>query len=286
MTHIEQVLEGDCCEVLKTLEDNSVDLVVTSPPYANQRSGDSSTGAVLYKGISEKDFPAWTVKWMQALKPKLKEQGSVFIVIRPHLRDGQISDYVLRTRLAVREDGWKECEELIWFKPDAPPLGSVNRPRRTYESIHWFSKTGKPYINLFACGSESSRIGGFAGSERFGEGIIAKKNQKKEFKDGISRISDVVSVAVGSLPKGIMHPAMYPNGVADYLIQSFSDEGGVVVDPFLGSGQTALSARKFGRGFIGVEIDPTYATLARNRLFPEIKSEPQPVFTEDHSVTV
>ena len=50
---------------------------------------------------------------------------SVFMVIRPHLRDGVLSDYVLRTRLAVREAGWHECEELIWLKPDAPPLGSL-----------------------------------------------------------------------------------------------------------------------------------------------------------------
>ena len=85
--------------------------------------------------------------------------GSVFIVIRPHVRDGVISDYVLRTRLALRESGWHECEELIWLKPDAPPLGSLKRPRRTWESVLWFSRSPQPYCDLKACGRESERVG-------------------------------------------------------------------------------------------------------------------------------
>ena len=121
------VLHGDCLDLIPTLEDGSVSLVVTSPPYAQQRSGH-------YEGIPEEDYPDFTVQWMTALAPKMTPDGSVFIVIRPHVRDGVLSDYVLKTRLAVREAGWHECEELIWLKPDAPPLGSLKRPRRTWES--------------------------------------------------------------------------------------------------------------------------------------------------------
>lgn len=256
---------GDCVKLIPSLEDHSVGLCVTSPPYANQRSGDSSTGAVLYSGVSEKDFPSWVVSWMEPLKKKLKPDASVFIVIRPHLREGEISDYTLRTRLALRENGWKECDELIWYKPDAPPLGSNIRPRRCWESVHWFSLTGKPYVDLYACGRESCRVGGFAGSERFGEGVIAAKNQVKTLKKGVSRVTDVISVAVGSLPKGVMHPAMYPGGLVDVLIQTFSRPGDVVLDPFMGSGQTGLSALSLGRNFVGMDCDPTYVELANGR---------------------
>ena len=112
------VLHGDCLDLIPTLEDGSVSLVVTSPPYAEQRAGH-------YEGVSEEDYPDFTVQWMSALAPKMRPDGSVFLVIRPHLRDGILSDYVLRTRLALREAGWHECEELIWLKPDAPPLGSL-----------------------------------------------------------------------------------------------------------------------------------------------------------------
>ncbi|MFO0892989.1 MAG: DNA methyltransferase [Isosphaeraceae bacterium] len=125
------VIHGDCLDVIPTLADESVSLVVTSPPYADQRANH-------YKGISEADYPDFTVHWMTALAPKMTPDGSVLLVIRPHVRDGVLSDYVLRTRLALREAGWNECEELIWLKPDAPPLGSLKRPRRTWESILWF----------------------------------------------------------------------------------------------------------------------------------------------------
>ena len=92
------VLHGDCLDLIPTLEDGSVSLVVTSPPYAEQRAGH-------YAGIPEEDYPDFTVQWMDALRPKLTRDGSVLIVIRPHLRGGVISDYVLRTRLALRESG-------------------------------------------------------------------------------------------------------------------------------------------------------------------------------------
>ena len=74
--------------------------------------------------------------------PKMTPDGSVLSSIRPHVKDGVLSDYVLRTRLALRETGWHECEELIWLKPDAPPLGSKLRPRRAWEAS--FGSAGVP----------------------------------------------------------------------------------------------------------------------------------------------
>ena len=79
---------------------------------------------------------------MQQIWDKLADDGSVLIVICPHVKKGVLSDYVLRTRLALREDGWTECEELVWVKPDAPPLGSLHRSRRTAEP-KWKQK-GRP----------------------------------------------------------------------------------------------------------------------------------------------
>ena len=130
------VICGDCLDLIPTLDDESIQLVVTSPPYAEQR-------AAQYKSISEEDYPQWCVQWMELLWDKLTPDGSVLIVIRPHVSKGSLSDYVLKTRLALRDDGWTECEELIWLKPDAPPLGSNQRPRRTWESILWFAKMRK-----------------------------------------------------------------------------------------------------------------------------------------------
>jgi site-specific DNA-methyltransferase (adenine-specific) len=110
-----EVIHGDCLNVMPTLAVDSVDAVVTSPPYAMQRKKQ-------YGGIPEADYPAWTVAWLAALRPALKERGSVLLNIREHVKDGQISDYVHHTRLAARAAGWIECDEIIWNKRGSPPV--------------------------------------------------------------------------------------------------------------------------------------------------------------------
>lgn len=259
---------ANCVDWFSTLEDHSVSAVVTSPPYAQQRSGKQSSGALLYSGIPETEFPQWTVGWMEALKPKLVSDGSVLIVIRTHLRKGQISDYVYRTILAVRDAGWFECEKLIWLKRDAPPLGSIERPRRTYEEILWFSPSRKPYIDLKACGNaESCRLGGFAGSDRFGVKTVLNAGQNRgPLRRGTSRVSDVLDVPISKIDRGVKHPAMFPRLLAEQLILTYSPLGGLIADPFTGSGQTGLAALDTGRNFIGCDLDAEYVQLARERL--------------------
>src|SRR5690348_8805380 len=142
------ILEGDCIDVMRDLPAESVDAVVTSPPYAMQRKA-------TYGGVPESEYPAWTVAWMSEARRLLKPDGSVVINIRPHVRNGQISDYTLRTRLALREDGWAEVEELIWHKKSGPPMGHTQRPRRSWESLHWFAKHGQPFTDPKAAGHDA-----------------------------------------------------------------------------------------------------------------------------------
>lgn len=240
----------DCFDGIKQLEDKSVSLVFTSPPYAEQRKS-------YYGGIPEKDYPQWTAGWMELLKPKLKDDASVCINIRPHIKNGEISDYVLKTRLLLRANGWKECEELIWYKPDSPPMGSVNRPRRAWESILWFSLTGKPYCNPKANGTESSRIG-FEQSkfEESNAGYVHKGQNKA--KTGISRCNDVVICGTSKIEKGYNHPAMFPPELPKYCINMLTNKGDLVVDPFIGSGTTGRVAEILARKWVGFEINNEY----------------------------
>lgn len=235
-------------------------MVVTSPPYAMQRAGQ-------YEGVTETEFPAWMVEVMESIRPKLSLVGSVFLVIRSSIRNGVLSDYVMRTRLAIREAGWAECEEIIWLKPDAPPLGHTGRPRRTWEQILWFSKSGKPYVDLYACGLPSRRIG-FAGSRRFGLGGTSPihQGQNEEMKTGRSKVVDTITAPVGTMDRGVQHPAMYPRGVPEYLIGTFSQPGQLVLDPFVGSGTTCLVARDMGRSYLGFDLNSDYVRIARMRL--------------------
>ena len=250
---------GDALKLIPELDDDSVSLVLTSPPYAEQRSGQ-------YKGIRESKYPAWAVDWMAALWDKLTEDANVLIVIRPHIKNGSLSDYVLRTRLALRDDGWTECDELIWAKPDAPPLGNNKRPRRTWESVLWFAKTGKSFCDATACGRVTNRIG-FAGSLRFGTGIgkPIKTGQMVEVGSGVARTPDVFKATISENPS-IQHPAMFPVSLAEQLILTFSRPSDTVLDPFCGSGTTLCAAKKHGRDFLGFEISRNYVGMAKRRL--------------------
>jgi site-specific DNA-methyltransferase (adenine-specific) len=251
---------GDALDLLPTLPDHSINLCLTSPPYAEQRKKQ-------YTSVPECDCPAWMVSIMAALKNKLADDGSVLIVIRSHVRGGVVSDYVLRTRLAIRESGWKECEELIWRKTDAPPLGHRERPRRTWEHVLWFSQTNKPYVNLMAGGNHGSERIGFGGSRRFrGNRNPLHTERSTTLRAGVSKIADHFAVPVTHNANGIPHPAMFPAPLCEKLILAFSREGDVVCDPFAGSGQTLLAARNLKHIGIGFDINAEYVELARKRL--------------------
>lgn len=247
-----RLLEGDCRDVLPALAAGSIDCVVTSPPYAMQR-------ASCYASVPEADYPAWTVAWLSALRPALTPTGSVLLNIREHVKDGAISDYVHRTRLAVRAAGWVEVDELIWHKPDAPPAGHTGRPRRSWERILWFSPSRRPWCDPKANGTPSRRIGmGDAGP---------LYTASDGYQAGVARCTDVVSVPVGvTSGTAAGHPAAYPPALAAWLIRLCCPPGGMVCDPFAGSGSTGLAALAEGRAFVGVERDPRYAAMGRARL--------------------
>lgn len=245
-----RLARGDCFELFGELKRRSVQAVITSPPYAMQR-------AELYGGIPERDYPAWTVRLFRELRPALADNGSVLFNIRENIRGGQISDYVHRTRLALRDDGWTECEELIWIKPDGPPLGSPKRPRRSWERILWFAKTGSPFCNPRGNGKPSERIG-LTGTKK------PWINQISEPRRGFARGTDVATFCVDR--ERIDHPAKFPVDLAAWCVRLVTPKGATVVDPFMGSGTTGVACAQLGRRFVGFELVPRYFNGARRRI--------------------
>jgi site-specific DNA-methyltransferase (adenine-specific) len=269
---LNQIVCCDCFELISQLADNSIQAVITSPPYANQRDG-------FYEGISEEDYPEWFAAFMTALRPKMKVRGSVAIVIKAHLEDGSVSDYVMKTRLAVRAlraipgsdyPDWFENDELYVKIKDAPPLGAnQTRPRHTISNLLWFSKSKQPYIDLTACGELSFRTGGLVGSDRFdGQTIRESKEYKDNLKWGIAHITDVFECAEGEMSheREFDHPAKYPPSLPRKLIETFSKEGQTVFDPFVGSGTTAYEARELNRNYIGGDNNQEYVDMTNRRL--------------------
>jgi site-specific DNA-methyltransferase (adenine-specific)/site-specific DNA-methyltransferase (cytosine-N4-specific) len=229
-----------------------------SPPYTEARKQH-------YASVKKDDYAQWMCRVMSAIRPALRDDGVVLIIVRAHLENGMVSDHILQTRLALRDDGWIEFMESIWAKPDAPFLGSHHRLRAAFEQVLCFSKTRQPYINLTANGNYSDRIG-FTGAFRFGgDGQFHSKRPSK-LKTGQSRGSDVFTAHVSENDNGIMHPAQMPVALAERLILQFTREGDVVCDPFMGSGSVLCAARLTNRRGIGIEINRNYVGIAASRL--------------------
>lgn len=242
----------------------SVDAIVTSPPYAEQRKA-------AYGGIPEGEYPSWTVSWMTEAMRLLKPDGSVIINIRPHIKNGQISDYVLRTRLALREAGWNECEELIWIKPSSAPLGSPARPRRAWESLLWFAKHGRPYSAPKAGGKPSLNIG-HAGGGRVGPHWERSQQNKPDGTVGVARVRDYVEIGTGAHENDTAlnrHPAPFPVPMAAWCAQLICPPGGTILDPFSGSASTGVAAIRNGWNYIGIDAVAEYVDRSRLRLAAE-----------------
>lgn len=256
------VIVSDAVIGLATLQDKSVSLLLTSPPYAMQRAKD-------FPSVEEREFPTWIVSVLDSARPKLVDGGNILIVIREHVRNGVISDYLLRTRLAIRDAGWHEIDVLIWSKPDSPPTGRMDRPRRAYEYVLWYSNSISPHCDPRACGARPTGSRDGLSRPRY-VNIKAGHHGNQPFSkfrhDDIARVTDVISAAVGTNSKNIDHPAVFPLPLADQLIRTYSVAGGLVVDPFCGSGTTLLAAKEAGRRYFGCDLVPRYVAMARKRL--------------------
>ena len=258
------IYHGDCAEVIASLPDESVDCVVTSPPYAEQR-------ATTYGGIPEADYPQWTALWMEPLKRVLKPRGSVIINIRPHVHKGKISDYTLNTRLLLRTCGWAEIEELIWFKPGSPPMGRVDRPRRSWESLHWFGLSGDVWCDPKANGTQSERVGMEKSGRAYRHGWAHLSGASETLKKGVARSIDVATVPFDTAPDSpdTSHPAVYPYKLPAWCIRLVCPPGGTVLDPFSGSGTTGVAAVKEGRSYLGIDVAEEYAAMSARRVAKE-----------------
>lgn len=247
------ILQGDCRDLIPLLTKKSINLCLCSPPYADQRKGQ-------YPGISEMEYPQFTVEWMSKLWDKLTDNGSVLVVIDPHVNKGVMADYVLKTQLAMRDFGWKQHQTLIWHKRDRGPLGHTGWLRHCHEQMLWFSKTSKPFCDPMACGKPCPNV---AITEiRYSKSTPGGKAPKP----GVARLSDVIDVPVGGNDKGIEHPAMFPVELAETLIQTFCPPGGTVLDNFAGSGTTLVAAKRLGRNYYGIDLVPDFCEIARRRL--------------------
>ena len=260
------ILQGDSAEVLKTLPDNSIDLIVTSPPYADQRKS-------TYGGIAPDKYVEWFLPISEQLLRVLKLTGTFVLNIKEKVVDGERSTYVMELILAMRKQGWLWTEEFIWHKKNSYPGKWPNRFRDAWERLLQFNKSKK-----FAMYQEEVMVpmGDWAKSRLKNLSDTDKRRDNSKVGSGFGKnISNWID-REKAYPTNVLHlatecnnkkhSAAFPEELPEWFIKLFTKEGDMVLDPFAGSGTTLFVAERMGRNAIGIEIIEEYYKMIKNQL--------------------
>lgn len=293
------LLQGDALEQARTLPDESVDCIVTSPPYYGLRD----YGAEGQYGLEES--PSEYVETMRALFSELKrtlaEDGTLWLNIgdsyasdskwggatggkhskalhgdtsigrgRKHsgLPDKNLIGIPWRLAFALQDDGWILRNAIIWHKPNAMPESVTDRLSSRYETVFMFTKAKKYWFDLDPVREAQSDVrGSRAGRNRFakdhsqeGAGSLNTFDPKASINPTGKNPGDVWSINTQPFPGA--HFAVFPKELARRCIVAGCKPGGTVLDPFSGSGTTGLVAQENGRKYIGIDINADYLKLS------------------------
>jgi site-specific DNA-methyltransferase (adenine-specific) len=257
---------GDCTKQLNKLPDNSVDLIVTSPPYADQRTG-------TYGGIHPDKYVEWFLPISKELLRVLKPTGTFILNIKEKVVEGERSTYVMELILEMRKQGWLWTEEFIWHKKNSYPGKWPNRFRDSWERLLQFNKEKK--FNMYQeevmvpMGDwAKSRLKNLSETDKrrdnskvgsgFGKNISNWLNRDKAYP------SNVLHLATECSNKN--HSAAFPEELPEWFIKLFTKEHDTVLDPFMGSGTTVVVANRMKRHSIGIEIKPEYFKMVKDQM--------------------
>lgn len=261
-----RLIQGDCREVLKTLPDNSVDLIFTSPPYADSRSS-------TYGGIKPDEYVDWFLPVSAELLRVLKPVGTFVLNIKEKVVNGERHTYVIELIIAMRKQGWLWTEEFIWHKKNSYPGKWPNRFRDSWERLLQFNKTR--HFNMYQeevmapMGDwAEKRLKNLSKTDRVRDTSKVGSGFGKRVANWIGRDkvypTNVLHLATETKNKN--HSAVFPDDLPEWFIKLFTRSGDWVLDPFAGSATTNRVAQKMGRNSIGIEILPEYVQIARSRL--------------------
>lgn len=264
--YLDRIIQGDCLDVLKELPPASIDLIVTSPPYANNRPE-------TYEGIPPHKYVEWFLPRALELKRVLKPTGSFILNIKERVVNGERHTYVIELILKFREQGWLWVEEYIWHKKNCYPGYWPNRFRDAWERCLHF--TTQKNFRMFQeavmvpMGDwRISRLRNLSDTDKRRDNSRALSGFGKRVANWVGRDkvypTNVLHMATECGNKG--HSAAFPASLPEWFIKLFTHPGDVVLDPFIGSGATAIACIQNDRHFIGIDINPAYCKLAQERV--------------------
>jgi DNA modification methylase len=262
---------GNCLDVLPQLP--QVDAIVTSPPYADQRDYHAENGAPRKATARERSeapmlFAESFEPFLDAMLDVLSPTGSLMLNLGIIMRDGEESPYADEILRSARARGWKLLHRMIWHKPNAIPLSHPTYLHIKHEWVFWLAPSTAAYRGF----DRDTRSPHAESSVRRIEQQYAHREDARYVRRGKvhglhpdgARPATVYSAAVGG--ERVDHPAIMCLKLARHLVSLSCPPGGVVLDPFSGSGTTALAARDRGRRAIGVEMNESYLRVARERM--------------------
>ena len=281
---------GDCVEVMKELPSKSVDLVLTSPPYADQRNY-GTEGA----SVSPDGYIKWFAPKARQIKRVLKDNGSFILNINDKTVGGFQHLYAFELLIYLcKKQGFHLVRDYIWYNPATPPnvfsSGKYGRTKKSHEYFFWLSKGPEWTFNLDPirkpyCKDMAKYLSGKGKGDRTENSRPSTHNfncEKSWTNNGGSDPGTVISLANTNSndlfsklckERGIAHPARFPEKLAEFFILSGSEEGYLVLDPFSGSGTTALSAARNNRRWLGIDSNAEYCELAKARMQMELSCE-------------
>ena len=276
---LDLIHEGNATSVLQDFPSNSIDCIITSPPYFSQRNYSTSTQ------IGNESSPIEYVRNLRVVfsecKRILKDSGTLWLNIGDKYFRGHLLGLPWRTAFALQDDGWMLRSDIIWHKPNAMPSSVKSRPTVDHEYIFLFTKTLDYYYDVDAVRephvtfTSESRMKG--GRNHFGKVNGTPETGKN---GGDSNLHDgrwdqafhpkgrnrrtVWSIPLSKFREA--HFAVFPEKLVELCLLAGCPENGIVLDPFLGSGTTAVVAQKFGRHYLGIDNNSQFCEMARHRL--------------------
>lgn len=249
---------GDCAEELKKLGDNSVDLIVTSPPYADQRKH-------TYGGVHADDYVTWFLPISAELLRVLKPTGTFILNIKERVVNSERHTYVLELILEMRKQGWLWTEEFVWHKKNCYPGKWPNRFRDSWERLLQFNKSKKfkmfqDAVMVPTGDWARTRLKKLSETDRRRDESKVRSGFGKNISNWLSRDlaypTNVLHMATECGNRN--HSAVFPETLPEWFIKLFTEENDLMLDPFMGSGTVLNVARRLNRRSLGIEISPEY----------------------------
>ena len=261
-----RLFQGDSEEILKRFKKESVDLIITSPPYANQRKN-------TYGGIFPENYVSWFTPIADRLYDVLKPTGSFVLNIKECVTKGERNTYVMELIIELRKRGWIYTEEYIWHKRNCYPGKWPNRFRDAWERCLHFTKQKK--FNMYQeavmvpTGDwKNSRLKKINTTDDVRDESKVGSGFGKKVNNWINRDmaypTNVLHLATECGNK--KHSAAFPKSLPEWFIKLFTQPNDVVLDPFSGSGTTLSVAHNLNRHVIGIEIVKEYCDMTASEL--------------------